>query len=611
MQNVLKKNWIKENLSKVIISLALAMAIVGGIGLAENKVSAAYTPAPANQLAISLSGNTITPSGSYYSNPGQRTWYYLYEKGYLNPSEITPNTQVSNSRMLEKYEESAIRALNLNDYTWADNTVYTIYLVCSIWDDVPLVISNPIYYVKNRTVTNVPADTLGYSHKLSDVVNARLNISVSGNILNFYGNEVSGDLKIAYYSGADNIFSPIILREVDGRDVNFSIDLRYLSLADYTAYKVYFEGVYWFDGTPVRSSEYVYSYTPMTAYPETPTKEGYTFKGWYYDAEFTRPYVQGTPIFEDTTLYAKFEINRYTVTYILNGNTYKTDTVDWNTAAQNYSLTQEGYTFSGWHTDSACTVDYNFDSTVKSNLTLYAKQIINTYTVTFNPAGGTVTSGNAVQTVNYGGYATAPTVTRTGYTFAGWDKQFNNITGDLTVSALWTINTYTVTFNANGGTVTGGETTQTIEYGSPATAPTLSRTGYNFVGWDKAFDNITGDTTITAQWEIIRFTVTFVVDGVVYDTVTVDYGTMFFENDSVQEIMKTLSAVYSDTEKTTLFAPATALNEDMTLYADINASLRDWLDFALWMQKNWIWITVCAGVLIAVIVGVIIKVKRG
>lgn len=620
MQKALIKKCFKENLSKVIIScfiLIFGFGLFGGMGLLENKNVSAYTPVSSDYFSISLSGNTLTASGSRVDDPIKATWYYKCAPRYLTTSEINATTgNVRNSVIFRQLEEAAIKTpintldTNKSNFVFEDDKVYTIWLSCQTWDNVPLDISNLVYYVKNRTISSAPANTMGYSYKLVNVVDPINNITISGNIVNLTGNKIAGDLKIAYYSGADNTFNTITIADVDGENLNFSYDLRYLPLSSYTAYKVYFEGVYWYSGDPVTMSEWLYSYSPMTAYPETPTKEGYTFKGWYYDAEFTRPYVQGTPIFEDTVLYAKFEINRYTVTYILNGETYKVDTVDWNTAAQNYNLTQEGYTFLGWYTDSSCTVPYNFAGTVKGNITLYAKQIINTYTVTFNPTGGTVTSGNAVQTINYGGYATAPTVTRTGYTFSGWDKTFNNITGDLTVNALWTINTYTVTFNANGGTVTGGETIQTVEYGSSATAPTVTRTGYNFVGWDKAFDNVTGDITITAQWEIIKFTVTFIVDGQVYDTITVDYGTMFFDNASVQGIMKTLSAVYTDKEMTALLSNM-VLSEDIEVYADVNASLRDWLEFVLWLQHNWIWLAIGAGVLAFVIIVVVIKVKRG
>ena len=143
------------------------------------------------------------------------------------------------------------------------------------------------------------------------------------------------------------------------------------------------------------------------------------------------------------------------------------------------------------------------------------------YIVNFNDYDDSQIS---TQTVNYGENATAPAnPTRTGYTFSSWDKAYTNITADTTITAQYTINTYTVTFKDYDGTTLN---TQTVDYGSSATAPTNpTRTGYTFSSWDKAFTNITADTTITAQYTINSYTVTFKdYDGTTLKTQTVDYG---------------------------------------------------------------------------------------
>ena len=123
-----------------------------------------------------------------------------------------------------------------------------------------------------------------------------------------------------------------------------------------------------------------------------------------------------------------------------------------------------------------------------------------TYTVTFKNWDGTVLK---TQTIEEGSSATAPSnPSRTGYTFTGWDKTFTNVTSDLTVTAQFTINSYTVTFKDHDGTTLE---TQTVNYGSNAAAPSNpTRDGYNFIGWDKAFNNITSDLTITAQYTKIE-----------------------------------------------------------------------------------------------------------
>ena len=136
-----------------------------------------------------------------------------------------------------------------------------------------------------------------------------------------------------------------------------------------------------------------------------------------------------------------------------------------------------------------------------------------TYTVTLHANGGTINSGN-VTGYTYGVGATLPTdVTRTGYTFKGWyDNEnltgspvtaiSNTETGNKEYWANWEINQYTVTVKPENGEA---DITITQDYGTPITAPTLTREGYQFNGWDKAFPTTmpAENLTITAQWRDI------------------------------------------------------------------------------------------------------------
>ena len=132
-----------------------------------------------------------------------------------------------------------------------------------------------------------------------------------------------------------------------------------------------------------------------------------------------------------------------------------------------------------------------FNSSVASKSVTVTK-----HTVTFKDWNGSVLK---TQSVFHGGAATAPAnPTRTGYTFTGWDKAFNNVTADLVVTAQYSINTYTVTFKDWNGTVLK---TQQVQYGGAATAPANpTRAGYTFTGWDKAFTNVTANLVVTAQY---------------------------------------------------------------------------------------------------------------
>ncbi|MBR3460370.1 MAG: InlB B-repeat-containing protein [Clostridia bacterium] len=239
--------------------------------------------------------------------------------------------------------------------------------------------------------------------------------------------------------------------------------------------------------------------------PNNPTRTGYTFTGW--DTAFNN-------ITADTVVTAQYTINSYTVTFKdWDGTTLKTQTVNYGgSATAPANPTRTGYAFTGW--------DKAFDN-ITANTVVTAQYTINTYTVTFKDWDGTTLK---TQTVNYGGSATAPVnPTRTGYTFTGWDKAFNNITANTVVNAQYTINSYTVTFKDWDGTTLK---TQTVNYGGSATAPANpTRTGYTFTGWDKAFNNITANTVVTAQYTINTYTVTFKDwDGTVLKTQTVNYG---------------------------------------------------------------------------------------
>ena len=136
-------------------------------------------------------------------------------------------------------------------------------------------------------------------------------------------------------------------------------------------------------------------------------------------------------------------------------------------------------------------------SNVKSNLTVTAQYTINTYTVTFVDHDGKTLK---TQTVNYGSSATAPSdPIREGYTFTGWNPVFSNVKSDLIVTAQYTINTYTVIFKDYDGTILKEE--QIVEHGSPAIPPNNpSREGYTFTGWDKGFSNVTSNLVVTATY---------------------------------------------------------------------------------------------------------------
>lgn len=162
-----------------------------------------------------------------------------------------------------------------------------------------------------------------------------------------------------------------------------------------------------------------------------------------------------------------------------------------------------GYTFGGWNKADGTAWDYASDK-VTDNITLYAKWAANTYTITFDTAGG---SEIAPITQDYGTAITVPAdPTREGYTFIGWDKEIPETmpAENITVKAQWEINQYIIAFDTAGGSEIAPITQ---DYGTQITTPEApTREGYTFIGWDTEIpatmpaENI----TLKAKWKDIE-----------------------------------------------------------------------------------------------------------
>ena len=259
-----------------------------------------------------------------------------------------------------------------------------------------------------------------------------------------------------------------------------------------------------------------------------PIRTGYFFRGWYDAPVEGKCYGnsdgKGTSRYDKTencTLYAQWVINRYTITFdTAGGSEIAPITQDYDTAiTAPADPTREGYTFIGW--------DKAIPTTMPAeNMTVTAQWEINQYTITFDTAGG---SEIAPITQDYGTNITAPAdPTREGYTFIGWDREISTTmpAENITVTAQWEINQYTITFDTAGGSEIAPITQ---DYGTNITAPAdPTREGYTFIGWDKAIPTTmpAENMTVTAQWEINQYTITFDTNGgSEIAPITQDYGT--------------------------------------------------------------------------------------
>ena len=191
-------------------------------------------------------------------------------------------------------------------------------------------------------------------------------------------------------------------------------------------------------------------------------------------------------------------------------------------------FTRTGHTQVGWATVDGGEKVYALDAVYTQNeaLTLYPVWSTNQYTITFDTNGG---SEIAPITQDYGTQITAPAdPAREGYTFIGWDKAIPATmpAENVTVTAQWEINRYTVTFDTAGGSEIAPITQ---DYGTAMAAPAdPTREGYTFIGWDREIPATmpAENMTVTAQWEINRYTVTFdTKGGSEIAPITQDYGT--------------------------------------------------------------------------------------
>lgn len=248
-----------------------------------------------------------------------------------------------------------------------------------------------------------------------------------------------------------------------------------------------------------------------------PTRDGYTFAG-YYDTDAstggTQYYtasgasVRNWDKSNDTTLYARWVGNELICIYNPNGglcNRYFDRVRAGGTFPSLPTATWDSDTTSRWYTLPTGGTEIHQGDTVTqtSDFTLYAHwNRTETCTVTFNAGGGT--ASETQRTVNKGAViGTLPTATWTGHIFKGWFLSSGGgiaitadyvVDDDLYLYAQWDSDTYTVTFNGNGGTPS--QSTKSVAYGSQyGTLPYCDHTGKTFLGW---FTSAIGGTKIEA-----------------------------------------------------------------------------------------------------------------
>ena len=258
------------------------------------------------------------------------------------------------------------------------------------------------------------------------------------------------------------------------------------------------------------------------------SRTGYTFLGWADTANATAAeYTKGASvsyIMTDTTLYAVWQINQYTISYDLAGGTVNgTNPTGYTLESSDITLinpTHVGYTFAGWtgtgldgatlsvtiangstgdrtytakwtaNTDTAYTVKHMIENLDGNGYTQYGNDD--------NKTGTTDTDTEAVA-ISIEGFTAPATIT----------QQNINADGSTVVKIFYSRNSYDLTFNLDNGS---NPVTTSVKYGAAITAPTgFEKTGYTFSGWDKTVAETmpANNVTYTAQWTAHTYTVKF------------------------------------------------------------------------------------------------------
>ena len=287
-------------------------------------------------------------------------------------------------------------------------------------------------------------------------------------------------------------------------------------------------------------------YTANVVTLPTPTKDGYTFNGWYTEStggnKVNSPYTPNN----DITLYSHWTANKYTITFNNDGGQNSTTTKE-VTYGEKYGTlptpTKDGYTFDGWFTSNGTKISENDNVNITENITLIAKWQGESYTLTVNPNGGTWNESSEIQTV-VGTYNSTREISNPiapkGYTvtlndsenttsivqtksFNGWAK-----TGSGTIAGT------TYTFGNGNGEIVANYTSNKV------TLPIPTKEGYTFKGWFTQENGGTkvetsympeSNTTLYAQWEANKYTITFDGNGVTLEqnSKEVTYGQAYGE----------------------------------------------------------------------------------
>lgn len=598
---------------EVLITYTITYDLDGGVNNPANPTtydvnSGIITLLPATKAGYNFLGWYTAKSGGTKvetinsASPSNRTLYARWEKiGYnlfINSPYVTVkrgSTTLSNGSKVYVDDvltitysrtgySSAKIYVNGVELTTNTYTVTAVEVVVEISDEVLITynitydldggVNNPLnpttYDITSGIITLLPATKDGYNFlgwytaksggtKVDTINSANAsNITLYARWQAIY--EISLDPQGGLINGSSDIYTFTVLQNntygssllvptregytfvgwytdpVNGTRVN-PTDKPSSSMTLYARWQVKYSTITFYSNGGTSVPSITDAYGALISEPVAPTKVGHTFLGWYTDNN-TFINKQTFPLYMpdgDLKLYAKWEVNSYTINFESNGGSVVSSIVAnyGSSITKPTDPTRDGFIFAGWYTDNnTFNNPFNFQTMPANDLTLYAKWI-RLYEISFDSQGGTSLDSRLVQENSQIG--NLPTPTKVGYTFLGWYTEPNgagvkitattvyNFGSDITLYAHYDAISYTITFNSNGGSAISSITAKYDELISWPNDPT--RIGYRFLGWFK--DNNTflipftpiarmpnENITLYAKWEIRSdITISFVVNG--------------------------------------------------------------------------------------------------
>ena len=308
-------------------------------------------------------------------------------------------------------------------------------------------------------------------------------------------------------------------------------DKKYWAKWDEQGYSI----TYHLDGGVNGDNPPSYNVNSGTISLKDPTKTGFTFVGWYDNEDFSGEKVEkiATGSSGNKELWAKWQVNRYTIEFDTDGGSYvESITQDYGSAVQQPAAPEKkGYDFAGWYSDETLLQKYHFTTIPAENIVVYAKWEVIDYAIGFDTDGATLPE-DAVSSYTVEDAVSLPDLAKEGYTFHGWydNAEFEGeaitqiavgTVGDKQFYAKFTINQYTIKFDVDGGSEVEP---MTQDYATKLEKPEDPvKAGYEFLGWyvDEQLDEEflfgtmpSKDITVYAGWRVIVYSIEYITDEV-------------------------------------------------------------------------------------------------